>query len=157
MGINCKDYPSDWIGNVFKGRWIVEPDIGSNKCTMGLEHLRGKSPEAVEREIWTGLLTYNLVRLKMLQSWYAGAREIRSISFTETYQLLSTNWLLCACVGVNEALAVSAQSQGACAIAGNRPDRSEPRENTRRPKVLKLMTVPRRIYHAMLAALSKTQ
>jgi hypothetical protein len=69
--------------------------------------------------------------------------------------LLSTNWLLCACVGVNEALAVSAQSQGVCAIVGNRPDRSEPRENKRRPKVLKLMTVPRRIYHAMLAALSK--
>ena len=90
----------------------------------------------------------------MMQSGYAAEREIRSISFTETYQLLSTNWLLCACAGVNEAMVSSAQAQGVCAIVGNRPDRSEPRENKRRPKVLKLMTVPRRIYQALLAALS---
>ena len=134
---------------------MVEPDIGSIKCTMGLEHLRGQSPKSLEREIWTGALTYNLVRLKMLQSGYAAAREIRSMSFTETYQLLSSNWLLCACVGVSETMALSAQQQGTCAIVGQRPDRSEPRENKRRPKVLKLMIVPRGIYHAMKAALSK--
>ncbi|HBJ33289.1 MAG TPA: IS4 family transposase [Planctomycetaceae bacterium] len=153
--LDTQAYPGDWIGSVFEGRWIVEPDIGSVECTMGLEHLRGQSPETLEREIWTAMLTYNLVRLKMLQSGYAGASEIWGMSFTETYQLLSTNWLLCACTGVNEALVTSAQAQGICAVVGNRPDRSEPRENKRRPKVLKLMTVPRRIYHAMLAALSK--
>ena len=136
-------------------RCIIEPDIGSVKCTMGLEHLRGQSPESLEREIWTAMLTYNLVRLKMMQSGYSAERELRSMSFTETYQLLSTNWLLCACAGVNEAMVASAQAQGVCAIVGNRPDRSEPRENKRRPKVLKLMNVLCRIYHAMLAALSK--
>lgn len=148
-------YPSDWIGSLYKGRWMVEPDIGSIKCTMGLEHLRGRSPESIEREIWTAMLTYNLVRLKMLQSGYAAGREIRSMSFTETYQVLSTNWLLAACVGANEAMVYSAEAQGVCAVVGHRPGRSEPRENKRRPKVLKLMTVPRRVYHAMLAALSK--
>ena len=60
--------------------------------------------------------TYNLVRLKMMQSGYAAEREIRSMSFTETYQLLSTNWLPCACAGVNEAMVASAQAQGVCAI-----------------------------------------
>jgi hypothetical protein len=39
------------------------------------------------------MLTCNLKRLKMLQSGYAGAREIRSMSFTETYQLLSIDGL----------------------------------------------------------------
>ena len=77
------------------------------------------------------------------------------LSFTETYQLLSTNWLLCACVDVNDAMAVSAQQQGRCAVVGNRPDRSEPRENKRRPKILKLMTVARRVFHAAMAALAK--
>ncbi len=148
-------YPGAWLGSVYEGRWMVEPDIRSIKCTMGLEHLRGQSPESLEREIWTGALTYNLIRLKMLQSGYEVAREIRSMSFTETHQLLSTNWLLCACVGVSDAMAVSAQKQGSCAVVGHRPDRSEPRENKRRPKVLKLMIVPRKLYHAMKAALSK--
>lgn len=120
---------------------------------MGLEHLRGRSPESMERELWTGMLTYNLVRLKMLQSGYATRREIRSMSFTETYQLLSTNWLLCGCIGVKNSMAVASQQQGTCAIIGNRPGRSEPRENKRRPKVLRLMTVPRKVFHAVLACL----
>lgn len=147
-------YPADWLGSFYEGRWMVEPDIGAIKCTMGLEHLRGQTPEALERELWTGLLTYNLVRLKMLQSGYAANREIRSMSFSETYQLLSTNWLLCACNGVSEAMAISAQAQGVTAIVGNRPGRSEPRENKRRPKVLKLMTIPRRLLRAAMTALN---
>ena len=43
---------------------------------------------------------------------YAAGREIRSLSFSETRQLLATNWLLCECAGVSEAMAVSAQQQG---------------------------------------------
>jgi hypothetical protein len=134
---------------------MVETDIESIKCTLGLEHLRGQNLDNLEREIWTGVLTYNFVRLKMLQSGCAAGRENRSMSFTETYQLLSTNWLLCACVGVSDVMADSAQKQGVCVVVGQRPDRSEPRENKRRPKTLKLMTVPRRVFHAALAALSK--
>lgn len=36
--------------------------------TMGLDVLHCKSPEMVEKEIWVGLLAYNLVRLLMAQS-----------------------------------------------------------------------------------------
>ncbi len=61
-------YPGAWLGSIYQGRPMVKPDIESIKCVMGLEHLRGQSPEALERKIWTGMLTYNLVRLKMLQS-----------------------------------------------------------------------------------------
>ena len=153
--LDIESHPSAWLGSMYEGRWMVEPDIESIKCTLRLEHLHGQSPASLERDIWTGALTYNLVRLKILQSGYAVGREIRSMSFTETHQLLATNWLLCACVGVRDAMAVSAQRQGTCAIIGHRPDRSEPRENKRRPKVLKLMTVPRRVFHAALAALKK--
>ncbi len=106
-------------------------------------------------KIPTAMRTYNLVRLKLPQSGYAAGREIRSMSFTEISQLLATNWLLCACVAVNPAMATSAQAQGVCAIVGNRPDRSEPRENKRRPKVLKLMTISRKVFKAALAALRK--
>ena len=119
------------------------------------QHLRSLTPAGIERELWTGLLTYNLVRTKMLQSGYAAKREVRSMSFTETYQLLSTNWLLCACQVATKAMVQTAQEQGVCAVVGIRPDRVEPRENKRRPKVLKLMTVPRRLFQATVAALKK--
>lgn len=152
---DCEEHPADWVSALYESRWNVEPDIRSQKVTMGLEHLRSLTPEGIERELWTGLLAYNLVRAKMLQSGCEAKREIRSMSFTETYQLLSTNWLLCACSVVSGAMATSAQVQGACAVVGARPGRIEPRENKRRPKVLKLMTVPRRIFKAAIAALRK--
>lgn len=53
---------------MYQGRWIVEPDIESIQCTMELEHLHSQRPEGLESEIWTGVLTCNLVRAKMLQS-----------------------------------------------------------------------------------------
>ena len=84
--LDVEEHPGAWLGSMYEGRWIVEPDIKSIKCTLGLEHLRGQSPESLHRELWTGVLTYNLVRLKMLQSGYAAGREIRSMSFTETHQ-----------------------------------------------------------------------
>jgi hypothetical protein len=51
--------------------------------------------------------------------------------------------LLCAVNGVSEAMAIACLRQGTCSIAGNRPNRVEPRANKRRPKILKLMTTPR--------------
>ena len=104
-------------------------DGESIKCTIGLEHLRSQTPEGIQRELWTGLLTYNLVRAKMLQSSFTVHREIRSSSFTGTYQVLSSNWLLGACVGASRSLAMAFLVQGAVAIIGDRPNRDEPREN----------------------------
>ncbi|WP_404307082.1 IS4 family transposase [Neorhodopirellula lusitana] len=147
--------PSSWIGALYEGRWMIEPDIEAIKCTMGIEYLRSQTPEGIQRELWTGLFTYNLVRSKMLQAGRSANREARSLSFTETYQVLSTNWLLCACVGVSKPMVIASLSQCTCAVVGNRPGRAEPRENKRRPKTLKLMKVPRWIFHAAMASLSK--
>ncbi len=125
--LDIEGFSSSWIGSLYEGRWIIEPDIESIKCIMGLEHLRGQSPEAL------------------------------SLSFTETYQVLSTNWLLCVCVGVSEPLAAASVGQSVVSVMGNRPGRTEPRENKRRPKVLKLMTTPRRLFRAALAALTRVR
>lgn len=154
--LDDESHSAAWISDLYESRWNVEPDIRSQKVTMGLEHLRSLTPEGIECELWTGLLAYNLIRIKMLQSGCAARREIRSLSFTETYQLLSTNRLLFACSVVSGAMAKSAQAQGVCSVVGARPGRIEPRENKRRPKVLKLMTVPRRIFKAAIVALRKT-
>ena len=92
--LDNEQYPAAWLGSLYEGRWIVEPDIESIKCTMGLEHLRSQTLAGIQRELWTGLLTYNLIRAKMLQSSFTTNREIRSSSFSETYQVLSSNWLV---------------------------------------------------------------
>jgi hypothetical protein len=60
--------PSFWISSLCQGRWMVESDIESIKCTMGIEHLRSQAPEGFRLELWTGPVTYNLVRSKMLKA-----------------------------------------------------------------------------------------
>jgi len=34
--LDAEVYPNAWIGSLHNGRWMVEPHIGSIKCTWGL-------------------------------------------------------------------------------------------------------------------------
>jgi hypothetical protein len=144
-------YTGAWIGSVFRSRWLVELDIRSIKCSLDMEHLRAKTPEMVRAELWSCLLAYNLIRMKMLQSGVGANRDVRSLSFTRSMVLLATNWLLCGARGTNDALIELGQSQPLDEVVGHRPDRVEPRVNKRRPKVLKLMSQPRNQYPRQLA------
>jgi hypothetical protein len=143
-----------WISSVYRSRWLVELDIRSIKCSLGMDLIRAKTPEMVRTEIWSCLLAYNLIRAKMLQSSAASGRDPRSLSFTTTMQLLGVNWILCAVIGVTAELAQLGQEASRSEVVGKRPDRVEPRVNKRRPKVLALMTKPRRAYHAELGVAS---
>ena len=88
----------------------------------------------------------------MLQSSTESGRDPRSLSFTTTLQLLATNWLLCAVIGVSEEMATLGQEVSRSQRVGNRDGRVEPRVNKRRPKILALMTKPRRQLQAELEA-----
>lgn len=147
-----KVYPAAWIGSVYRSRWLVELDIRGIKCSLGLDVLRAKTPEMVRTELWSGLLAYNLIRLKMLQSCATNGRDPRSLSFTTTMQLLATSWVACAVIGVTEELAALGQAASRSEQVGQRPGRAEPRQNKRRPKLIALMTKPRGEYHAELGA-----
>lgn len=132
--------------------WLVESDIRAVKCSLHMDILRAKTPAMVLTELWSCLLAYNLIRLKMLQSCTAQARDPRSLSFTIAQQLLTTNWLLCAVTGVTEELSDLGQQACCSERVGHREGRVEPLRNKRRPKVLALMTMPRHQYHDELKA-----
>ena len=131
---------------------MVELDIRAIKCSLGMDILRAKTPEMVRTELWSCLLAYNLIRLKMLQSCAAQGRDPRSVSFTTTMQLLATNWLLCAVIGVTDELAQLGQVMPCSEQVGHREGRIEPRKNKRRPKLIALMTKPRSEYQAEVDA-----
>ncbi len=42
--------------------WKIELDIRTIKQTLNVDHVRGKTPERVRRELWVTLLAYNLIR-----------------------------------------------------------------------------------------------
>ena len=54
-----KVYSAAWIGSVYQSRWVVELDIRSIKCSLGMDVLRAKTPEMVRIELWSCLLAYN--------------------------------------------------------------------------------------------------
>lgn len=135
-------FTRDWLMSVYRSRWLVELDIRAIKCSLGMDVVRAKTPAMVQTEIWSCLLAYNLIRMKMLQSCAANGRMPRTLSFTATQQLLANNWLL-ASVMLTDALIVLGQQTSSSEVVGNRPDRVEPRANKRRPKILALLNKPR--------------
>jgi hypothetical protein len=147
-----KLYSASWIASVFRSRWLVELDIRSIKCSLGMDVLRAKSPAMVRTELWSCLLAYNLIRLKMLQSCAGSGRDPRSLSFTTSLQLLGASWLLCAVLGTTPELSALGQAAASGERVGHRPGRVEPRVNKRRPKLIALMTKPRHAYRAELGA-----
>jgi len=139
-----KAYSRDWITSVYRSRWLVELDIRAIKCSLDMDIIRAKTPAMVKTEIWSCLLAYNLIRLKMLQSCAANGRMPRTLSFTTTMQLLAANWVLASVTLTDELVQLGLETSSSQTV-GNRADRIEPRANKRRPKLITLLTKPRRI------------
>ena len=146
------------VAELYHHRWRVELSIRDIKQTLGMDVLRGKTPEMLRREIWGHLLVYNLVRQVIAQAACVTTRSPRQISVAGAKQLLDA---------FRAALAVGAGASWDRQVAallrgiggrrvGNRPDRCEPREVKRRPKVYARMTRPRATGRAALVDQTKT-
>jgi len=138
-------YPADAVAALYGYRWYAELDIRDIKQTLGLDHLRCKSPQMVRHELWVTLLGYNLIRKVMAMSATLHEKRPRRLSFTLTCQEGLAAWLLLAtgrCLHV-EAQAHAMLERIARTQVGKRPGRIEPRVIKRRPKPHRLMTKPR--------------
>ena len=137
-----KATPKTALKELYKLRWHVELDIRNIKTTLGMETLSCKTPQMCEIEMWVYLLSYNLIRLIMLQSALLADVLPRALSFKHTLQL----WL----AGGDE-LAYSDDTESAAEFlllvagqtVGNRPGRLEPRAVKRRRKPYPLLTQTR--------------
>ncbi len=58
-------YPTTEIMRLYGQRWEVELNLKHLKTTLGMDILRGKTPEMVRKEIYAYLLAYNLLRTLM--------------------------------------------------------------------------------------------
>lgn len=147
-------YTREDIAELYHHRWRVELSIRDIKQTLAMDVLRGKTPEMLRREIWCHLLAYNLVRQVIAQAARVRARSPRQISVAGAKQMLDAFRLRLATGGDtawDRDVAALLDAVGGRRV-GTRPDRCEPREVKRRPKVYPLMTRPRRIGRAAMAA-----
>lgn len=139
--LDAKKYSKLELAMLYKSRWHVELDIRHIKETLGMNIVTCKTPEMVEKEIWTYLLAYNLLRMLMAQSASLIDVMPRHLSFKHCLQL----WLSALPVldDMNDIqLAKLFLLMGEQRV-GNRAGRIEPRAVKRRPKAYPLLTVPR--------------
>ena len=142
------------IAELYRARWQAKLDLREIKDNMGLDFLRCKSPEMVRKELWTGLLAYNLLRQVIAQSARRHAVLPRQVSFTSALQKVAAVWCLLPLHDgefVARLIAVHLRHLATHEV-GHRPNRVEPRAIKRRPKPHDLLTKPRAQIRAALLA-----
>ena len=114
-----------------------------------MDILRCKTPELVQKEIWTHILAYNLIRTLIAQSATKHKVKPRTISFKAALQTLEAFQPVIAMRGRRSAIRLQLYEQILDAIVihrvANRPDRFEPRLRKRRPKAYYRLTKPRHV------------
>lgn len=138
-------YPADQIAKLYGYRWNAELDIRQIKQTLGLDHLRCKSPSMVVRELWVTLLAYDLIRSVIASAAVTHRKQPRQISFTHACQTVLASWMLLAagaCRDRQTMIQGALRRIAACQVA-NRPGRIEPRVIKRRRHRYPLMQRPR--------------
>lgn len=152
--VDARQYPHDDVADLYRKRWMAELDIRAIKDSMGLDILRCKSPEMVRKELWVGLLAYNLIRHTMAQAALQHGISPRQLSFTAALQKLAAAWCVLPLADpcLVEALGDAHLKHMAANRVGDRPNRIEPRAVKRRPKPHDLLTQPRAEARAALLA-----
>jgi putative transposase len=138
-------YPAEDIAELYGYRWNAELDIRQIKQTLNLDHVRCKSPEMVQREVWTTLLAYNLVRKVIAAAAAVHDKQPRQLSFTGGCDAIRSSWMLLAtdsCRDPAELWWTALKAIAANEVA-KRPGRIEPRVLKRRRHRYPLMTRPR--------------
>ena len=136
------------LATLYRARWNNELDLRAIKATMQMHDLRCKTPELVQKEIWTHILAYNLIRTLMAQAAHQHHLEPRSLSFKGALQTLEAFQPVIALQGERDtAHRLRLYHHLLSAIAthrvANRPDRYEPRAWKRQYKKFAYLRKPR--------------
>jgi hypothetical protein len=82
-------YPAEEIVALYLARWNIELDLRTLKALHGWNRLNCKTPQSVYREVFSGALAFNAVRLVMAQS----GERIRTLSHARACcALIETAW-----------------------------------------------------------------
>lgn len=145
-------YPADELRALYRDRWTAELHLRSLKTHLGMEILRGLTPDVVRKEILMHIMVYNLIRLLMWHAAREHGLDVHRMSFTGTLHRLRhvlPYFLFRSFRGqidsqqlLNQLLEWIADDR-----LPDRPDRFEPRRKKRRPKEYSLLVQPRKWYH----------
>jgi hypothetical protein len=125
--------------------WKTELDIRSLKVALQMEYLRCLTPFMVEKEIWSNVLSYNLLRKVAAQAARRHGLPPRQISFEATRKAVESSWSVLSEAAPQKQLLLGRflLKELSKKRVGNRPGRTEPRAVKRRPKQQRLLSKPR--------------
>jgi len=131
------------IKQLYKERWHIEVDFRNIKITLDLETFKCKSPEMVEKEMWTHFLAYNIIRSLMLDSALYNMMLPRQISFKNSLQLYLHYLKNSTQIDYEKLLRLISKK-----VIGNRGGRIEQRAIKKRSNAYPLLMKPRAIAKA---------
>jgi hypothetical protein len=140
-------YPTEELVALYARRWRLELCLRDLKTTLGMEQLRCKTPDMVEKELLAYLVAHNLVRCLMAEAVATHRVELERVSFKGSLDALrqfsdamsrAPNRKLRRQLWENLLLALARD------LVPLRPNRTEPRAVKRRPKPYPLLNKPRR-------------
>jgi len=144
--LDSRNYSAKQLSELYYQRWDVELFFRDIKTTIGMDILRCKSPNMIQKEVLMHFIVYNCIRLLILKAAKQKGVSPRNISFKASIQALR-QWepllksdmkssernrlidLLYNCISASE--------------IHQRPGRREPRCIKRRPKNFQLLNKPR--------------
>jgi len=133
-------------------RWHIELDLRAIKTVMGMEILRCKSAQMVQKEVGAFFLAYNLIRAAMAQAAACAKLLPRQLSFCGAKRMINSFLDLLRGRVARGLIRMFAYVRGAIALLllPHRPNRVEPRAVKRRPKPHRLLTELRHVARARL-------
>jgi hypothetical protein len=138
-------YSREDIAPLYGFRWNGELALRQIKQTLHLDHVRGKTPDRVRRELWVTLLAYDLIRKGIATSAAVPGKPPRPLGFTLACQSILASWMLFSTGACHDSRARynTMSVHLAAHEVANRPGRIEPRVLKRRRHRYPLMRRPR--------------
>jgi len=145
------EYTTNEVTEMYRDRWLSEISFRDLKQTLNADELRCKTAEMIEKELWMRLIGYNALCHLLKEASLHSSTPREQLSFKGALQVMRAwehrfrDWRVS--LG---GLLRSLYENLAEALLVKRPNRVEPRANKRRPKIIRLMTKPRRVLHKEL-------
>jgi hypothetical protein len=143
--VDAELYSGKELTDLFAQRWHCELDLRSIKRALGMHHLCCKTPDMVRKELWTYLLAYNLIRVRMAQAAAIHGVMPRKLSFTAAKNHIHNfaPYLKTASDADRQRFETELLRAIAHCRVGNRPGRKEPRAVKKREQKFSYLTQPR--------------
>lgn len=146
--LDPKLYPAREFAALYRRRWMIELFLRDLKTSLGVDVLRCKSPDMVEKELEMHLIAYNLIRALMLTASTEYPCEPTDLSFKISLSTIR-QWA----PAMEEAETEGRHREMlnlllyylANTLVPHRPNRIEPRAKKRRAKNYQLLNKPRHL------------